>query len=87
MVVLKMVCQEGHINRWATQPLLGTLPRGNLDISAAILFSGSIVSKCINFMRHMKMYTITTKTFHRVQKFYLIPAIFQVWHIIYYKVI
>jgi hypothetical protein len=58
--------------------MLGQMPQGNLDIAAGILFSGSTAAKAINMMKHMKMLTITARTFIRLQKYYLIPAVFQV---------
>ena len=78
MARIKAICRNGHERVWQTQPMMGQMPQGNLDIAAAILFSGSTASKAINMMRHIKIPTITTRTFLRLQKFYLIPAIFQV---------
>ena len=34
-------CTCGHRRRWYSQPFIGTYPAGNLEISAAILFSGT----------------------------------------------
>lgn len=78
MVTILSICTNGHEHIWKSQPSMGTLPRGNLDIASAILFSGSTAAKVINMMRHCQLYTITTKTFTRLQKYYLIPAVLTV---------
>ena len=78
MVTLQATCSGGHIKRWTSQPMLGTMPRGNLDMAAAILCSGSSAAKAINMLKHLNIFTITARTFIRIQKSYLIPAICQV---------
>ena len=76
MVTLKATCSKcGHNRMWSSQPMTGQMPRGNLDIASAILCSGSTAAKAINMMRNMRLFTITTRTFIRIQKYYLIPAI------------
>ena len=78
MATIKAVCGRGHVRIWHTQPTLGRMPQGNLDLAAAILFSGSTASKALNMLKHMNVCTITTRTYLRLQKFYLIPAVFKV---------
>ncbi len=43
MVTIKRMCKDGHIGSRSSQPKMRNLPRGNLDLAGAILFSGSPV--------------------------------------------
>ena len=38
MVVLEQICKHGHRKLWYSQPTQGTMPQGNLQLAAAILF-------------------------------------------------
>ncbi|KAK3093915.1 hypothetical protein FSP39_021726 [Pinctada imbricata] len=79
MISLVQECICGYTRRWNSQPFVGPYPAGNLDISAGILFSGSIPSKTLRFMQHMSIRTISSRTFFNHQQALLFPSILSVW--------
>ncbi|XP_054927727.1 uncharacterized protein [Dermacentor andersoni] len=78
-ITAKTECPRGHEHMWASQPLLGMKPKGNVDLSAAILFSGSSVAGTLRMMRLMGVQVISDQTFFSYQKAYLFPAVTAVW--------
>ncbi|KAK3099185.1 hypothetical protein FSP39_000706 [Pinctada imbricata] len=64
---------------WRSQPLSGTMPWGNLILSAAILFSGSSASRVVNLMKFASIPCFSTRTYISMQNAYLVPAINVVW--------
>ena len=74
-------CNNGKRQRtWDSQPHIGTLPAGNILLSAAILYAGALPAKTLRVFRILRCATITTKTFFRHQTQYLHPAINRTWH-------
>ena len=69
MVILHFLCQQcGADTPWKSQPYMGDYPAGNLLISAAILYTGSIASKVLRVFKHIGVATITERTFFAHQK-------------------
>ncbi|XP_060077692.1 uncharacterized protein LOC132557213 [Ylistrum balloti] len=69
-----------YTNVWKSQPMIGSIPAGNLLLSCAILFSGSLPSKSLRMFNFMNMATISCDTFLQHQRYFLQPAILQVWN-------
>ncbi|XP_064191596.1 uncharacterized protein LOC135254919 [Anguilla rostrata] len=65
--------------KWMSQPLLGSTPAGNLQLSAAILFSGSSFIQTNKVLNTMRVKTISSATFHVHARSYLQPTIFYKW--------
>ena len=78
-VVVQQLCRKGHSRMWSSQPLHGTLPQGNLQLAAGILFSGSSPVKVINMLKHINILTIGYRTYNMIQSHYLIPSVFHIW--------
>jgi hypothetical protein len=68
-----------HFYRWTSQPYIGQMPVGNLLLSGAILFSGSLSAKCLHMFRLLNMACFCRSTFFRHQKEYLQPTIVNFW--------
>ena len=79
MVVLEQICKHGHRKLWCSQPTQGNMPQGNLQLVAAILFSGCSPVKVLKCFRHFNILTIGYRTFNIIQRSYLVPAVFHVW--------
>jgi len=60
--------------------MIGSIPAGNLLLSCAILFSGSLPSKSLRMLKFMNVATVSYGTFLQHQKHYLQPAIMEVWN-------
>ena len=64
---------------WSSQPFTGTMPWGNLIVSAAIFFSGSSPVKSINMLKFAGITCFTQRTYSSMQKAYLVPSVLNVW--------
>ena len=64
---------------WESQPYVGSVPEGNLAISCAILYSGSLPSQAFRIFEILNCATTTLKTFFRHQRQFLFPAINSLW--------
>ena len=59
--------------------MVGAIPLGNISMSAAILFSGSLPSKALQMFEILNVHAIARSTFFRHQEMYLQPAVRTVW--------
>lgn len=64
---------------WNSQPFINGIPKGNVLMSASILFSGSLLSKVLRLFQIMKCASISKRTFYYHQSKYLYPAICTIW--------
>jgi len=78
-VALEQRCVHGHKLIWNSQPFYGSLPAGNLLSAACILFSGSSPVRSINVFKHLRMSTISLRTYNMMQSSYLTTAVKSVW--------
>ena len=77
---IKQICSQCNGDfTWDSQPRIGKVPAGNILISAAILYIGSIPAKALRMFKNLNCSTITRKTFFRHQKSYLQSTINAVW--------
>lgn len=76
LLKIKIECIEGHtIVNWASQPLLGQMPAGNLLCSVATLFSGETYQHMKNFADFMNLAYISRSVYFKIQRELLIPAV------------
>ena len=80
-IELESLCtiSEDHRQVWRNQPVHNSLPIGNLLLAGSILFSGSSPVKVVNMLKFLRVATFCSRTFFRLQKAYLLPAINSVW--------
>ena len=55
------------------------MPAGNLLLSAAILYSGSMISQTLRMLKILRVECFSRQTFHKHQKNYLIPVVIKMW--------
>ena len=79
LVVVTATCLEGHCTRWESQPRQGSMPWGNLRAAAAILFSGGGATHTLTLAAHLKMPLFNLRTYNKLQKCYLVPAVIETW--------
>ena len=83
MIVLEGVCRRCKWSYcWQSQPLIGSVPAGNLCLSAGILYSGSTPTKFLRALRFMGMLVHDVRTYFRHQSEYLIPAVIRMWRMV-----
>ena len=64
---------------WDSQPFFGSIPAGNILMSAAILYSGSLPTKALRVFQILKCPSISIKTYFRHQSKILQPVVEQMW--------
>lgn len=79
MLSVSRICDCGEIFTWESQPLIGSMPVGNLVMSAAILISGNSISQNLLMFNHANIACFSERTFHNIQQCYLVPAVERVW--------
>ena len=81
LVHVQQKCSScGYVRNWNSQPYLGTMPSGNILLSGAVLFSGSMISKVLRLFNIMNICCYARSTFYRHQALYLEPLVITEWH-------
>ena len=76
LVHVQQKCSScGYVRNWNSQPYLGTMPSGNMLLSGAVLFSGSMISKVLRLFNILNICCYTRSTFYRHQALYLEPLV------------
>ena len=70
-------CQFSH--KWYSQPMANDIPAGNLNISAAIYFSGASFTKVNRIFSSLQMAFISSSTFYRHIRELVQPTILSIW--------
>jgi solute carrier family 8 (sodium/calcium exchanger) len=80
MIFVQQDCSFcGELWTWYSQPYIGSIPAGNLLLSAAILFSGALPRKTLKVFSFLRLLAYDPATFFRHQKSLLEPVIFRSW--------
>ena len=78
---IKQTCLRCNYRwEWDSQPMCGSIPAGNISLSAAILYAGALPTKALRIFQFLKCCSISARTFFRHQGDYLWPAISTVWN-------
>ena len=79
-ITVTTTCISGHIIlKWASQPISGRQPIGNILLSGAILCSGETYER-VKHMCHLVNIKFPSKTtYNNIQKDYLLPEIQMAW--------
>ncbi|XP_075732865.1 uncharacterized protein LOC119162295 [Rhipicephalus microplus] len=48
----KLECPQGHLHMRSSQPLVGRKPKGNINLSTVLLYSGSSLTSALSMMCH-----------------------------------
>lgn len=66
---------------WSSQPMIRKIPAGNIRLSAAILYAGATPTKVIRVLTFLKCETISTDTYFRHQRDYLLATVSSVYEL------
>ena len=70
-VAVRQHCTHcGYQQMWRSQPHIKDTPAGNILLSAAILFSGATPGKILQMLAHMRVASISNRTFYYHQSQY-----------------
>lgn len=79
-VVYNMKCLKcEYVRSWSSQPMSGTMPYGNLILSAAIMFAGASPVKYLRVLEFASIQTLSLSAYMNIQSSYLTPTIMDVW--------
>ena len=74
------LCNDcGRKRVWESQPFIGPRQAGNILLSSAILYTGSLPSKALRLFQVLKYATKSCSAFFRHQSEFMWPAINRVW--------
>ena len=79
MIVIVSKCKNGHIRSWTSQQCDGQMPWGNMLCAAGTLFTGSNPARIDSFFKHLGIQYMSLRTYYKIQKFYLAPAVNRCW--------
>jgi hypothetical protein len=65
---------------WTSQPLMGSIPAGNICLSAAVYFGGLSYTKVTRMLSTLHCQTISQTTYYRHVQDYLQPTILSLWN-------
>ncbi|XP_034089339.1 uncharacterized protein LOC117557565 isoform X2 [Gymnodraco acuticeps] len=71
--------EESDVSQWESQPIIGSTPVGNLQLSAATYFTGASFFQLKKICRAMQLEIFQYETFRRHARHYLEPAIIHKW--------
>jgi len=81
MLQVVFVCSRcSNQSKWNSQGYTGNIPTGNILLSSAIMASGALATQCLKIFQHMKVASISPRTFFRQQQLYILPSIRKVWN-------
>ncbi|KAK7929760.1 hypothetical protein WMY93_006445 [Mugilogobius chulae] len=66
-------------NDWSSQPIVNGIPSGNLQLCAAVLFSGSSFCQISKFLKAFNVQGVSEQCFHKHQARLLIPTVNWQW--------
>lgn len=72
---VKTVCSLEHHCVWSSQPTVGKTAIGNLEIAAAILFTGNTYGRVSDICNALKLSLLGKTLFYKLQKTILFPVI------------
>ncbi|KAI4883550.1 hypothetical protein NFI96_030649 [Prochilodus magdalenae] len=80
-VAVDQLCPHcAFYRQWRSQPVIGSTPVGDLQLSAAIYFSGASFLKMQKVFRAMQLKTHSYDAFRRHARTYIEPAIVHKWN-------
>jgi hypothetical protein len=79
-VTVTQYCEScDSTNRWNSQPIIKNIPAANLQLSAAVYFSGASFTKISRVLSTLFVASISSSTFYNHVRQYLQPTILSVW--------
>ncbi|XP_063066590.1 uncharacterized protein LOC134458292 [Engraulis encrasicolus] len=78
---IDQICHHCEFFRqWKSQPLIKSTPVGNIQLSAAVYFSGSSFYQVQKMFQAMRLQNISYSAFRRHANRFLEPAVIHSWH-------
>ena len=78
-IIVTKLCANNHETKWDSQPDVRGMAAGNLLMAASILCSGATYRRISEMMGIAEVAFISERSFYKIQKSYLLPAIHHVY--------
>lgn len=75
LLVVSLVCIEGHLSQWRSQPLINSMAAGNLIVSGSIFFTGNSFTRIKEMFDAASIPIMSKSVFMQIQKQYVIPVV------------
>ena len=79
MLNINLLCDKNQESKWCSQQSLNGIAKGNLLLSAAVLFSGNTFSRIQEIMSIVTVNFIGKTLYYQLQKNILFPAVHKVY--------
>lgn len=79
MLIITTKCTCGHLRTWESMKTVRGTPLVNLLGCGAITFSGASPTKVLNLFKFINIPFVCYRTFNRIQRGFVLPAIDTVW--------
>ena len=74
-MVVSVICPDGHVLDWQSQPIVRGVATGNLLLSVAILLCGLTFTGIANLADVFNLVMFGERYFYKLQKEYLYPVV------------
>ena len=78
-LVVELICEDGHISLWRSQPRASNFYEGNIVLAASILFSANTFSKIKKYFELPCIPFISYTSCYNLQKDYLFRVANEAW--------
>ena len=78
-LVVELICEDGHISLWRSQPRTSNFYEGNIVLAASILFSANTFSKIKKYFELACIPFISHTSYYNLQKDYLFGVANEAW--------
>ena len=79
MLSVQLICHEGHVTDWDSQPTIRRQPVGNLLFAAKILFTGNTFANFSRLASCLKLQFLSENVFYDFQRRFMFPVLNQAW--------
>ena len=74
-MVISVICPDGHVLDWQSQPIVRGVATGNLLLSVAILLCGLTFTGIANLADVFNLVMFGERYFYKLQKEYMYPVV------------
>ena len=81
MLIVHLLCKNGHHETWHSQPFVRDRALGNLRLACGMVLSGLRFESVSEFLRFSQVTFISNDTFYEIQRTILQPVINEFWQL------
>ena len=78
-ICVHLLCQNGYVNVWRSQPMQNRYYNGNLGLVAAVLFSSNTFRKFSKYFKIMNIPWVSKPGYYKIQDNYMLGITNEAW--------